>query len=434
LLSGLHRLFTIADEHLLINKYNRAFQKSVFFQDEAAVIILAEVLFVEAHGAVFSGASAEEVFVGASFRFDGIELLPGHWLGFNILELKTRAIIQFPDDALAGIASREVIDLFHILLLLFAKANIRIHPASSTTAVSKKYGMAHIPESELIINPEGRIYHLALHPDELANTVITVGDPGRVERVSRHFDRIDIKVTKREFITHTGWLGNKRITVISTGIGPDNIDIVLNELDALVNIDFQTRQPKQRHTALDIIRIGTTGGLQPDLPVDQYVISRYGVGLDNLLHFYEYQPTMPEAELYDDLRDFMQHSGKLPAEPYIFEASGALATAIARDDLQQGITLTCPGFYAPQGRVLRAKSRLALETLRQFSTFRHKGYSITNFEMETAAIFGLARILGHRALSCNAVLANRLDNTFSKEPKKTVDALIKVVLERMVTL
>jgi len=294
--------------------------------------------------------------------------------------------------------------------------------------------MSHIPESELIVNPEGRIYHLALHPDELAETIITVGDPGRVERVSRYFDRIDSKVTKREFVTHTGWLGKKRVTVISTGIGPDNIDIVLNELDALVNIDFQTRQPKPQHTTLDIVRIGTTGGLQPDLPVDSLVISRYGVGLDNLLHFYEYQPTMPEAELFDDLRNFMEHSGKLPAEPYIFEASRELAQAIAQDDLRQGITLTCPGFYAPQGRVLRAKSRLALETIRQFSTFQHKSYRITNFEMETAAIFGLSRILGHRALSCNAILANRLDNTFSAQPKKTVDELIKLVLERIGSL
>jgi uridine phosphorylase len=327
-----------------------------------------------------------------------------------------------------------VIDFFHILLLLFAKANIQIHPASSTMAVSKKFSMPHIPESELIVNPDGRIYHLALHPDELAKTVITVGDPGRVERVSSHFDRVDVKITKREFVTHTGWLGGKRITVISTGIGPDNIDIVLNELDALVNIDFQTRQPKTKQTSLDIVRIGTTGSLQPDLPVDQFLISRYGVGLDNLLHFYEYQPTMPEAELYDDLRNFMEHSGKLPAEPYIFEASGELADAIAQDYLRQGITLTCPGFYAPQGRELRAKSRLALKTLQTFSNFRHKGYHITNFEMETAAIFGLARILGHRALSCNAVLANRLDNTFSQQPKKTVDALIKLVLDRIVGL
>lgn len=291
--------------------------------------------------------------------------------------------------------------------------------------------MSYIPESELIVNSEGRIYHLALHPDDLAQTIITVGDPGRVERVSRYFDRIDVKIAKREFVTHTGWLGNKRITVISTGIGPDNIDIVLNELDALVNIDFQTRKPKAQHTGLDIIRIGTTGSLQPDLPVDQFVISRYGVGLDNLLHFYEYQPTMPEAELYDDLRNFMEHSGKLPTEPYIFEASRALAEAIAQEDLRQGITLTCPGFYAPQGRELRAKSRLALETLRQFSAFQHKGYRVTNFEMETAAIFGLARILGHRTLSCNAVLANRLDNTFSQQPEETVDSLIELVLERV---
>lgn len=291
--------------------------------------------------------------------------------------------------------------------------------------------MPALPESELILNAEGRIYHLSLRPEEVAPTIITVGDPGRVSRVSRHFDRIDVKVTKREFITHTGWIGPKRITVISSGIGPDNIDIVLNELDALVNIDFATRQPKKQHTALDIIRIGTTGGLQPDVPVDTHVISRFGVGLDNLLHFYEFQNTLPEAELYDDFRQFLNYTGKLPAEPYVFEAHRDLSDHITTNDLQQGITLTCPGFYGPQGRSLRARSALAAGILAQLSTFAHRGLKITNFEMETAAIYGLARILGHRALSCNAIIANRITNAFSSTPQATVDALIVKVLDQI---
>ncbi|NRB63059.1 MAG: nucleoside phosphorylase [Saprospiraceae bacterium] len=291
--------------------------------------------------------------------------------------------------------------------------------------------MSIIPESELILDPEGRIYHLALRPEEIANTIITVGDPDRVERVSRYFDRIDHKVSQREFKTHTGWLGDQHLTVISTGIGPDNIDIVLNELDALVNIDFSTRMPKPKRTQLHIIRIGTTGGLQSDLPVDSLLVSRFGIGMDNLLHFYEYQNTLSEAELVDNLNDYLQYVGKLPCEPYVFEANKLLAKKISGMDIRQGITLTCPGFYGPQGRNLRGRSKLSLPMLKQLSGFEHQGLTITNFEMETAAILGLSRILGHHALSCNAVLANRITNVFSAQPKKTVTQLIETVLDRL---
>ena len=291
--------------------------------------------------------------------------------------------------------------------------------------------MPVFPESELIISEAGRIYHLDLHPSEIAPIVITVGDPGRVSRVSRHFDRIDVQVQKREFVTHTGWIGNQRLTVISSGIGPDNIDIVLNELDALVNIDFTTRQPREQLRSLDIIRIGTTGGLQSDIPVDSFVVSRFAVGLDNMMHFYQRPPTLPEAELYDDLRDYLQHAGQLPTEPYVCEAHRDLVSAVAKKDLYTGITLTCPGFYGPQGRRLRAGSALHPDWLYRLSQFRHKKLAITNLEMESAAIFGLARLLGHRATSCNAIIANRANQTFSTNPKQTVDRLIETVLERI---
>lgn len=291
--------------------------------------------------------------------------------------------------------------------------------------------MPVFPESELIINEAGRIYHLNVHPSEIAPIVITVGDPGRVPRVSRHFDRIDAQVQKREFVTHTGWIGNQRLTVISSGIGPDNIDIVLNELDALVNIDFTTRQPREQLRSLDIIRIGTTGGLQADVPVDSFVVSRFAIGLDNMMHFYQHPPTLPEAELYDDLRDYLQHAGQLPTAPYVCEAHRDLVSAVAKKDLYTGITLTCPGFYGPQGRRLRAGSALHPDWLYRLSQFRHKNLAISNLEMESAAIFGLARLLGHRATSCNAIIANRANQTFSTNPRQTIDRLIETVLERI---
>lgn len=288
--------------------------------------------------------------------------------------------------------------------------------------------MHPISSSELILNPDGSIYHLNLHPEDIATTVITVGDPGRVARVSQHFDKILVKKVKREFCCHTGRVGQKMVSVISTGIGPDNIDIALNELDALVNIDFERREPKAERTTLTIIRVGTSGALRPDIPVDSFVASAYGIGLDNLMHFYDYQPSLPEAELTDELNEFMRFTKRLPF--YACQCSHPLLDHIGKG-MVQGITLTSPGFYGPQGRQLRLPPRFDQKAYGQIAAFAFKDYPITNFEMETSAIYGLARLLGHRALSTNAIIANRPAGTFSQSPKQTIDRLIIKVLERI---
>jgi uridine phosphorylase len=286
--------------------------------------------------------------------------------------------------------------------------------------------MPKIPPSELILNEDGSIYHLHLLPEDVADIVLTVGDPGRVARISRHFDRIDCRKQKREFVTHTGWIGAQRLTVLSTGIGPDNMDIALNELDALVNIDLKSGEMLPELRQLRIIRVGTSGGIQPRQAVDALVCSAYGLGLDNLLHYYPYAPTMAEAELYDELRVVQQHTGLFPQLPYAAQADGELLEAFSRR-MTAGITLTSPGFYAPQGRSIRLGSRLG--DLGPLRAFRYHGLSVTNFEMETAALYGLCRMLGHRALSCSVLLANRATGAFSKAPRKAVDRLIQEVLE-----
>jgi uridine phosphorylase len=286
--------------------------------------------------------------------------------------------------------------------------------------------MQPISNSELILNPDGSIYHLNLCPEDIAPIILTVGDPGRVARISRHFDELLVKKEKREFCCHTGRIGRKRITAISTGIGPDNIDIALNELDALVNIDFASRQPKAAHTALTFVRVGTSGALRPDIPVDSFVASAFGVGLDNLMRFYDYTPTMPEAELTDELSRFMDFTKQLPF--YACQGSHSLLDALG-EGMQHGITLTSPGFYGPQGRKLRLTPRFDQRAFSQLAAFTFKSYPITNFEMETSAIYGLSRLLGHRALSTNAIIANRADGTFSQHPKDTIDRLIVKVLE-----
>lgn len=288
--------------------------------------------------------------------------------------------------------------------------------------------------SELIVNPDGSIYHLNLRPEDIGDTIITVGDQNRVPMVSQHFDRLEVRREKREFVTHTGYLGNKRISVISTGIGPDNIDIVLNELDALVNIDLQKREPSAQHRSLDVIRIGTTGGLHSSSPVDAIVCSAFGLGFDNLLHFYEWEPNAAERTMMKDWNAFVAaRDYALPMTPYSVEASSRLLDHIAAGHTK-GITITAPGFYAPQGRQLRAKSRLSAEVMDGLREFSSNGHPITNLEMETSAIYGLCRILGHQALSCNVVLANRQDNTFSADPKKAVKDLITAILERIASL
>lgn len=278
------------------------------------------------------------------------------------------------------------------------------------------------PESELIINPDGSVYHLNILPEDVADTIITVGDPDRVEMVTKHFDSIEIKKHKREFCTHTGHLNGKRLTVISTGIGTDNIDIVFNELDALVNIDFKTRTEKEQHTSLKIARIGTSGAFQPDIDVDTFVVTEMAVGLDNLLHFYKHNYTQQETELID----LIKAETALPA----YAAHQTLDFELNCDNWQKGITLTCPGFYAPQGRELRGKA-IKPNYLAQFQDIKYKNLRCTNFEMETAGIYGLARILGHRAVSCSAILANRANNIFSKTPQQTTEKLIKLVLEQL---
>ncbi len=290
--------------------------------------------------------------------------------------------------------------------------------------------MRRIAESELILDEEGRIYHLHLRREDIADTILTVGDPGRVKRISRHFDRVDFKAKKREFITHTGWYKGRRLTAISTGIGPDNIDIAINELDALVNIDFETRSPREEHTSLNFIRVGTSGCLQPDIPVDKMLISAYGIGLDNLMAFYEYHPTLSEATLYDEWIRFQEATQQLPVSTYTVQANRQLYNRLGKN-MARGITFTAPGFYGPQGRTLRAKTRLGRDVLENVRHFSFNDLRITNFEMETSAIYGLARILGHRAVSCNVIIANRATSTFSKNPKEAVDRLILEVLERI---
>jgi len=286
--------------------------------------------------------------------------------------------------------------------------------------------MQRIAESELIINARGAVYHIDLRPEELAQNIIIVGDPDRVAMVSKYFDKIEVKRQHREFVSHTGWVGNKRITCTSTGIGPDNIDIVLNEFDALVNIDFETRTIKKSLTSLNIMRIGTSGSLQADVPVDSWVAGTHGLGLDNLLNYYRLEHNEQEKEL---LQSFVTHT-QLHSQicnPYISLASPSLLKHFV-DGFHHGITVTCPGFYGPQGRVLRLGIRNP-ELIDRLTEFHFGQHRITNFEMETSAIYGLGRLLGHHCLSLNAIIANRIAKEFTKDAYSLVDNLIKKVLE-----
>ncbi len=286
--------------------------------------------------------------------------------------------------------------------------------------------MSTIAASELIINQRGAIYHLDCRPEEIAHTIITVGDPDRVGEVSKHFDKIEYKNQHREFVTHTGSIGSKKISVVSTGIGPDNIDIVLNELDALVNIDLETRTINEKLTTLNIIRMGTSGALQADIPVDSFVASTHGLGIDNLLNFYNHNNNEEENSI---LQSFVTHTQMHTgiSAPYITGASVALLKHFVKD-YHQGITVTCPGFYGPQGRVLRLglSHPQLIDRLTSFSLGQHL---ITNFEMETAAIYGLGSMLGHNSLSLSAIVANRITKEFSKDGAAAVENLIKRSLE-----
>ena len=281
-------------------------------------------------------------------------------------------------------------------------------------------------DSELILNSDGSIYHLNLLPGDIASTIIFVGDPNRVEMVSKYFDTIEVRKQKREFLTHTGVLHGKRLSVISTGIGAGNIDIVLNELDALFNIDFSTRKVKPTITSLQIIRIGTSGAIQPNIPVDTFVLSKYAIGLDGILHFYENE----KAEVQNLTNALIHHLNwnTFGIHPYTSMADEKLLNTLKSDRILEGVTATNGGFYAPQGRELRLSPRLK-DFHSKLASFTYQGASITNLEMETAAIYSLSRLLGHKAASLNAILANRSLGTFSKQPQKTVNTLIQLALE-----
>lgn len=285
-----------------------------------------------------------------------------------------------------------------------------------------------IKSSELILNPDGSVYHLNLRPEQIAHDIIFVGDQNRVEKITHFFDKIEFSAQKREFKTQTGIYKGKRMTVMSTGIGPDNIDIVVNELDALVNIDLETRQPKENLTSLNIIRIGTSGSLQEDIPVDSFVLSKYGLGLDNMLRSYQIDK-ISDAAIEDA---FIKHTNwdAKKGRPYAIPCSEKLEKIIESEQMHKGITATAGGFYGPQGRVLRLEIQdERLNSKMDDFQFEHK--RITNLEMETAAIYGLAALLGHNALSLNAIIANRASGTFSNDPYKAVDELIAYTLNKL---
>ena len=285
--------------------------------------------------------------------------------------------------------------------------------------------MQRIAESELIINERGAVYHLDTRPEELATTIITVGDPDRVAAVSKYFDKIEFMNQHREFVTHTGYSGKKRISVVSTGIGTDNIDIVLNELDALANIDFETRTIKPQLISLQIVRVGTSGSLQKDIPVDSLVASTHGLGIDNLLNFYRIEHNDQDKQLLQAFitqTQLQQHF----AQPYISGAGSSLLKHFV-DGFHHGITVTCPGFYGPQGRVLRLglSNPNLVDNLTSFSFGQHR---ISNFEMETAGIYGLGKLLGHQCLSLSAIVANRVEKQFSKDAGKIMERLITTTI------
>ncbi|MEI6748100.1 MAG: nucleoside phosphorylase [Bacteroidales bacterium] len=288
--------------------------------------------------------------------------------------------------------------------------------------------MAPIAESELILNADGSVYHLRLQPEELAPVIIVVGDPGRVPEISKYFDQIEMKRQNREIVTHTGRIGNHRLTVLSTGMGTDNLDIVMNELDALVNIDLVRREPLTEHKSLKIIRLGTSGALQADIPVDSFVMSTYGIGMDGLLYFYADNEKVTDKRLGDAFVLHTSWNKNLPGI-YAVKASESFMQQIG-DDFIKGMTLTAPGFYGPQGRVLRMP--LAYPQLNELiETFRYQGTRIANFEMETSALYGLGRMLGHETLTVCAIVANRVSRTYSKDAHFAVDKLVQIVLRKL---
>lgn len=285
----------------------------------------------------------------------------------------------------------------------------------------------NIPESELILNPDGSIYHLGLRPEHLTNLILTVGDPARVPLISRYFDQVETILQRREFHTHIGHIGSHKLMVISSGMGTDNVEILMTELDALANVDFTTRTIKDRLTSLNIIRIGTSGALQESVPLDSHLVSDYAFGLDTLMQFYSDDLMTPgERAMAEHLSVHLN----LPFVPYVVNGSEKLKRRIS-SGMIIGNTVTCPGFYAPQGRFIRTRPR-PKNLIHSLAKFHWEGKQLANFEMETAGYYAMGRLLGHEVLSMNAIIANRTTHQFSRQPEKVVDALIQKVLERII--
>ena len=286
-----------------------------------------------------------------------------------------------------------------------------------------------IPASQLVLNSEGAVYHLNLHPDQLADDVLLVGDPGRVELVASFFDKIEVERQNREFVIRTGYFNGKRITVLSTGMGTDNLDIVMNELDTLANIDLKTRMPKEEHRTLNLIRLGTCGALQPDIEVeDSYVATRYAIGLDGLIYFYENNREVNEIAMRDAFIGQMDYPKDLPL-PYVVGCSNELFDRLAQG-YYQGVTATAPGFYGPQGRTLRM--RLAYPELNsKIESFSYQGWRVCNFEMESSALYGLGKMMGHNCLTICVAIANRVTEKFATDYHPYVKKLVLNTLERL---
>lgn len=292
-------------------------------------------------------------------------------------------------------------------------------------------GKRYFEESELIINPDGSVFHLHVRPENLADKVILVGDPGRVELVASHFDTKECNIKSREFHTITGTYNGKRIMVTSTGIGCDNIDIVMNEIDALANIDFNTRTEKEKIRQLDIVRIGTCGGLQPYTPVGTFICSEKSIGFDGLLNFYEGRNAVCDLAMERALLNHLGWTGNMCAPaPYIIDADSELVERIADKDMVRGVTIACGGFFGPQGRQLRIPLTDPKQN-EKIEKFEYNGLKITNFEMESSALAGLARLMGHKATTCCMVIANRVAKEANTGYKNQIDDLIKIVLNRI---
>ena len=289
--------------------------------------------------------------------------------------------------------------------------------------------MKHFPASELIINSDGSIFHLHLKPEQLADNIILVGDPGRVELVAAYFDTQECSVSSREFNTITGTYKGKRISVISTGIGTDNIDIVMNELDALTNIDLHTRTEKTTLRSLNIVRIGTSGGMQPDIPLGSFLISEKSIGFDGMLNFYAGRDAVSDLEFEAAMKKHLDWNPQLAA-PYVVDADTDLVNRIGQDDMLRGVTISANGFYGPQGRVLRI-DLADMQINDKIESFRYGKYKITNYEMEGSAIAGLAKMMGHKAMTVCCIIANRRVEAANTDYKPYIEKLVTTVLERI---